>query len=125
MVREREYLFSVDNFNKPIVYTGKKAIGLLLTRLILLKPGSDPLHPEMGVGIENYRYAMGKIEELRDRIKTQIQTYLPDFQSADVTLVATPDHLLNIEITINDTIYVYDSTEAPVAITIDSAKTTA
>ena len=118
MIREREYLFSVNKFNKPIVYDKKKAIGLLLIRLILLEPGSDPFRPAMGVGIKNYRYAMGKLDELRERVKDQIQTYLPCFNAANVSLVHTPDHLCNIEITIDDTIYVYDSKEAPIPISL-------
>ena len=122
MIKEREYLFSVDKFKKPIVYTKKRAIGLLLTRLILLDPGSDPLHPEMGVGIRKYRYTMNTLEELRKRVKDQIDTYLPCFPSSNVNLTLTPDHTCNIEITIDDTTYVYNSNEAPIPITIDDAK---
>lgn len=118
-VQEREYVFSVDEFNKPVVYTGEKAIALLLVRLILLNPGSDPLHPDKGVGIANYRYTMNTLPELKARIKSQIETYMKDYTSAVVNLVMTPDHKLNIEITINGTTYVYDSTNAPVSVTLD------
>ena len=122
MVKEREYLFSVDQYNKPKVYTKKQAIGLMLVRLILLNPGSDPLHPEMGVGIKNYRYTMNTLEDLRRRVEDQINTYLPCFRSSNVSIVQTDNHVCNIEITIDDTIYVYDSKEAPVPIVIDDAK---
>lgn len=122
MVKDREYLFSIDSFNHPIVYTGQKAIGLLLTELILRQPGSDPLHPELGVGITNYRYTMDQLSELKARIQDQANTYLPeDYKCSDITLVTTPDHLCNIEITINGTVYVYNSSEAPVKITIEDA----
>lgn len=121
-VKEKEYLFSIDSFKEPKVVTGKTAIGLLLVRLILLDPGSDPLHPEMGVGIKNYRYAFGKLDELKDRVQAQISTYLPSFSEAKVDITIQDDHTCNIEITINDTMYVYNSNEAPVPITIDSAK---
>lgn len=116
MIKEREYLFSVDNYNKPVVYNKKQAIGLLLVRLILLEPGSDPLHPDMGVGIKNYRYTMYTLEELRKRVEDQINTYLPCFKASNVSIIQTPDHVCNIEITIDDTVYVYDSKEAPVSI---------
>ena len=122
MIKEREYLFSVDRFNKPVVYTKQRAIGLLLTRLILLNPGSDPLHPDMGVGITKYRYTMNTLDELKQRVKKQIETYLPCFPSSNVTLVLTPDHTCNVEITIDNTTYIYNSNEAPVPITIDDAK---
>lgn len=122
MIKEREYCMSVDNFKRPLVYKNQQAIAVLLTRLILLNPGSDPLHPDMGVGITNYRYILGKTEELEKRVKEQISTYLPCFSSSKVELKITEDKLCNIEITIDDVMYVYDSSEAPVPITLDSAK---
>ena len=87
MIKEREYCMSVDNFKRPLVYKNQQAIAVLLTRLILLNPGSDPLHPDMGVEIK-----------------------------------VTEDKLCNIEITIDDVMYVYDSSEAPIPITLDSAR---
>ena len=79
MIKEREYLCSVDKFNKPVVRTKQSAIALLLLRLIILEPGSDPLHPDMGVGIRRYRYTMNTLNELKQRIKDQIDTYIPCF----------------------------------------------
>ena len=76
----------------------------------------------MGVGIKNYRYAMGKLDELKQRIQDQIETYLPCFNSANISIVQTPNHLCNIEITIDDTIYVYDSNEAPIPISLSDAR---
>lgn len=122
MIKETEYCMSVDNFKKPLIYKNQQAIALLLTRLILLNPGSDPLHPEMGVGITNYRYAFGRLDELKQRVQNQISTYLECFSSANVEIKITNDNLCNIEITIDDVIYLYDSSEAPVPITLDSAK---
>jgi hypothetical protein len=118
-VLQREYLFSVNKYNEPTVAEGKAAIALMLIRLILLDPGSDPLHPQMGVGIKNYRYAFNQLEELRVKIEEQIQTYLPEFQNATVVLTRTEDKLCNIEITINDVVYVYDSATAPIAISLE------
>lgn len=122
MIKEREYLCSVDNFKRPVVKNKKTAIGLLLLRLIILEPGSDPLHPDMGVGIKRYRYTINTLDELKKRVKQQIDTYLPCFNAANVELVLTQDHLCNINITIDDTIYTYDSHEAPIPITIDDAR---
>lgn len=118
-VKQREYLFSVNEFNEPSKVEGKSAIGLLLVRLIMMDPGSDPLHPDMGVGIRNYRHGLDNLDDLRSRVESQIQTYLPTFQNADVTIIRTPDKVCNIEITINDITYVYDSTTAPIPITLD------
>lgn len=121
MIKEREYLCSVNKFNKPVVKTKQAAIALLLLRLIILEPGSDPLHPDMGVGIRRYRYTMNTVNELRQRIKDQIDTYIPCFKASEVNLVITPDKLCNVEITVNDTIYTYDSKEAPIPIRIEDA----
>lgn len=122
MIKEREYVLKTDAFKTPVVLENQQAIAMLLMRLILLDPGSDPLHPEMGVGIRQYRYAMGKEEELRERIKNQIHQYLPCFPAGNVEFEITSDKLINIKITIDDTVYVYDSTEAPVPITLEDAK---
>ena len=121
MIKEREYLLSTTVLNQPEVYEKQQAIAMLLMRLILLNPGSNPLHPEMGVGIVNYRYAMGRLDELKSRIAEQIKTYLPCFPAAKVEIVVNPDNTCDIIITIDDAQYRYSSKEAPVPITIDSA----
>lgn len=118
MVKEREYLMSVNKINEPVVETKQRAIALLLLRLILLEPGSDPLHPEMGVGITKYRFSVDTLEELRSRIDSQISTYLPDFLASEINIVINSDRTCNVEITIDDTIYTYDSKNAPVPITL-------
>ena len=121
-VKQREYLFSVNEFNEPAKVENKSAVALLLVRLIMMDPGSDPLHPDMGVGIRKYRYGLDNLDELQKRVEDQIQTYLPNFQNADVTLIRTPDKVCNIEITINDTTYVYDSSTAPIPISLEQLK---
>ena len=120
MIKEREYLLSTTALNQPEVYEKQQAIAMLLMRLILLNPGSNPLHPEMGVGIVNYRYAMGRLDELKDRVKQQIETYLPCFPAGNVEIQINPDNTCDIVITIDDNQYRYSSKEAPVPITIDS-----
>lgn len=119
MVKEREYLISVNKLNEPIVEKEQRAIALLLLRLILLDPGSDPLHPDMGVGIRKYRYSVKTLTELKKRVQQQIERYLPDFIASEVNITINSNKTCNIEITINDTIYTYNSNEAPVAITLD------
>ena len=121
-VRQREYLLSVNIYHEPAKAEEKAAIALLLIRLILLEPGSDPLHPEMGVGIRRYRYALNQLEELQKRIEKQVAQYLPEYQNAKVALIRTPDKLCNIEITIDDVTYVYDSSIAPVPISLEEAR---
>lgn len=118
-VKKREYLLSTNEYNEPSVAEGKTAIALLLVRLILLDPGSDPLHPDMGVGLKSYRYSLDQLEDLKETIEKQIDMFLPDFPDATVALIGTPDKICNIEITIQDTTYVYDSSTAPRPIRLD------
>lgn len=118
MIKNREYLCSVNRINEPIVEKDQRAIALLLLRLILLDPGSDPLHPDMGVGIRKYRFTVETIDELRERVANQIDTYLPDYSASEVNIIINEDHTCNIEITVGDTIYTYDSTQAPYPITL-------
>lgn len=119
-VRAKEYLLSVDNFNNPKVTEGQEAIAMMLLRIILLEPGSDPLHPDMGVGIKNYRYSLSRKSIIENAIMTQINQYMPEFSTSEVNIVEiTSQKVCNIEITVDDTTYVYDSTSMPVALTME------
>lgn len=109
MVKKKEYLLSFNEFKEPEVIYDKQAVGLLLLRLITMDPGTDPLHPDMGVGIRRYRYAMDIEETLAKKIDDQIHTYLPYFEDAEITLTFTPQHTLNVEISMDDIVYVYES----------------
>lgn len=122
-VKQREYLLTVDEFNRPGVVEGTEAIGVLLMRLILLNPGSDPLHPLMGVGIENYRYALNRLDELQQRILDQINVYLPEFTDVEIEMKPIEENkTCNIEITIENTVFIYDSSVAPIPITLTDIK---
>lgn len=109
-----EYSLSVDNFNEPKRYEKAKGIMLLLTRLILLEPGLFQSHPDMGVGlVSRYRYAVDDgtlADNLKARIKTQIDTYLPFLSGVDV-YVKIKNKCFAVNINIDSTIYgiLYDT----------------
>ena len=107
----KEYTFGVNKFKKPNSVTEGNAIGTRLMELIMMEPGDDPLHPDMGVGIKTFRYGINNLDQLKNRVETQIATYLPFYQNVNVALIRTPDKVCNIEITIGNTLYVYDSNE--------------
>lgn len=109
----REYLLDTDNFNKPLVLEDKQAIAALLTRLILLEPGTNPLFPTMGVGIvSRYRYLFKDSEsQLKDDIRNQISMFLPQANCTNVELIYNNDKTVDIEITINNDIFVYKSSD--------------
>ena len=118
-IKEREYMISINSFRRPEVKKNQEAICMLLLRLLLLEPGSDPLHPDMGVGITKFRYGMNTLDKLEKRVTDQISTYLPCYPASNVELEVTGDHLLKVYITINDVVYVYDSEETGIPITLD------
>ncbi len=84
----RESAFSVDDFKNPKIYKNAEAIATLLTRLLLLEPGTIQSHPEMGVGLmSRYRYGVeGSASDLQANYQRQIETYLPDFSGARVSV---------------------------------------
>lgn len=104
----KEYSLSIDEFNNPKVYEGAPALMLLLTRIILLEPGLFQSHPDMGVGLlTEYRFRTdngGLAAELKSRITTQIDKYLPFLTGAEVA-VSVQENSYYISITINGIIY--------------------
>jgi hypothetical protein len=112
---EQETLLSVDSFKKPRVLEGKEAIGTLLVRLIQLEPGTFASRPKMGVGLlSKYRYCdEDKAFELQEHIKSQIRTYLPEYQAVRVTTKLNPGGKLTIDIAIDEILYRYETEVEP------------
>ena len=120
----REHTLSTNSFKKPRVLTGKPAIATLLVRLILLEPGTDPNHPEMGIGlVSKYRFLTEELAlDLMDNIKKQVSLYLPELQCTNVEIGYSPEKIAIIKVTIDDTIYTLDTGAANVPITLQSFK---
>ena len=110
-IKNKEYTFGVDKFNRPNTVEGDVAVGTRLMELIMMEPGDDPLHPDMGVGLNTFRYSINSLDKLKERVESQIATYLPFYQNVTVAIISTPDKVCNIEITIGDSMYIYDSNE--------------
>lgn len=85
----KEPLLSVDKYYKPLVAEGENYATLMLTRLILLEPGTFQTHPDCGVGlVSRFRYASGvDMTKLSNDIKTQVMKYLPQFTLVEVKCV--------------------------------------
>lgn len=86
----------------------------LLTRLLLLNPGTIQSHPDMGVGlVQKYRYSLEGAEiQLQSDYRNQIDTYLPQFTGADVA-VKFKDHQFQIFVQVANTVFafLYDTEE--------------
>ena len=110
----KEYLLKVTPFSEPKVATGREAIATMLSRIILLEPGTNPLHPTMGVGlVSKYRFldSEDKKMRLKNDISKQVETFLPEYQLLEVDLEYSSDKTVDIKIMIDDAIFIYDSSE--------------
>lgn len=101
-----EASMSVDDFESPKMFKDAEATAVLLTRLILLEPGTIQSHPDAGVGImSRFRFSTeNSASELKSRIQDQIETYLPKFRGAKID-VKEKDGQFNITAEIDDTLY--------------------
>ena len=118
----KEYLLSTTTFKEPAIVTGKKAVATMISRIIMMEPGTNPLHPTMGVGLASkYRFLSSPTIEtsLKNDIARQIEQFLPNYQLANVELVYNEDKTVDINIQVDDTVYIYDSSES-VPITLSS-----
>ena len=108
----KEYLFTTDNFKQPATIYGRKAIGMLIARLLLLEPGTDPARPTMGVGlVSKYRYMFpDRLHELRQNIYSQLNTYLFPYSNVAIVLDVI-DKELRVDITVDENTYKYVTKE--------------
>lgn len=107
----KEYTLSVNEFNQPSEAKGKRAIGVLLIRLLLMDKGTDPMRPDMGVGIvSRYRYMFDEdCNTLISDIREQLQTYLLPYSSINNITAEVKDKELHLTIKIDDSTYSYKS----------------
>ena len=101
-----EFSFSVDDFQNPKVTKDAEAIMVVLTRLLLLEPGTIQSHPDMGVGLySHYAFGVEGIEtELQSDFQRQIERYLPQFQGVKIS-VSRKDRALFIYAEIDKVLY--------------------
>ena len=82
----KEYLLSINEFVQPKVLKGESAAFADILRLFLLEPGTNQTHPNMGIGIRSrYRFSdTSEISKLKQEVKDQMETYLPNLLVMDV-----------------------------------------
>lgn len=113
----RDYLLDVNDLNQPKVLdlseieTGKmNSAALLIVRLLLLKKGTYPDYPDLGIDIRSrYRFAFEEeLITLRQELEEQMTLYLPELLpvEVEVSLYRPKDSLDNkilFSITIRET----------------------
>lgn len=103
----KEYVLSINEFMQPKVLVEDQAAYTDIIRLFLLEPGTNQTHPEMGIGIRS-RYRFSDTDEifvLREEVKVQMQTYLPNLLTMDVQIETYGTTLAIFITSENDTVY--------------------
>ena len=108
-----EGLFTTDSYNKPMVLKDKDALAILLLRLLIMVPGTNRRHPEMGVDIRGrYEYSSeDEIDELNDEITQQIETYMPNYASGASVNCTSENHNLKVSINVDGTVFNFTSSD--------------
>lgn len=120
----RDYLLAVNDINRPKVVDMKdikpnkyNSAVTMIARLILIRQGTYPDHPDMGIDIVGrYRFAFeNESITLAREIEEQANKFLPEFYPIHVYCELVQDiekHKINIHIIINEVEYllVYDIT---------------
>lgn len=102
----RDYLLDVNDLNQPKVLdlseieTGKlNSAALLIVRLLLLKKGTYPDYPDLGIDIRGrYRFVFEEeLITLRQELEEQMTLYLPELLpvEVEVSLYRPKDSLEN------------------------------
>ena len=122
----KDYLLDIDDLGKPkVVDMSKIESGvfnpaiLTIIRLIIMRKGTDPDRPDMGIDIVGrYRFSFeSELEMLQQEITDQIERYLPEFIPVNVQVSFVQEQLtdkfvnkIQIAILIQGTLYqiVYD-----------------
>jgi hypothetical protein len=86
MKARNEISFSVNQFDTVKEYTGKYAWAHQVMSLLLLKPGTYPSFPKMGIDLGSYEFT--DVDSFRAKIipeiEHQVETYLPEVPLAGV-----------------------------------------
>ena len=122
--QKKELGIGLNAFNKPVEYSGIDGWVRLFVQLLFTVPGTYPTDPELGIGIQQYRYEFfDEVKsELESKINYQKRTYLPDIPIGDVVL-STDTYMGNFFIVLALKMTV-DSFTDTVWVAIDSAKKT-
>lgn len=89
---KEEFYLEINDFQKIDTISGLYAVARLVQTLCILEPGTYPNHPDMGIGIKNFKFEYADaptISSIQRRINEQISKYLSDanITSVDVELI--------------------------------------
>ena len=84
--------FDLDDFNKPISYSGVDAWVHQIMQLCMLNPGSIPSNPTIGIGITRYEFLLeDDRRKLCNEINRQVPLFYPDMPFTEATVEASQE----------------------------------
>lgn len=88
---KEEFILEIDSFEKVNSISNVYALAKLFQTLVLLKPMTYPNHPDMGIGIEQYKFEYldtETIAEIESNIKSQVARYMDTNQIQEIKVEA-------------------------------------
>lgn len=76
---KKELVLDKNEYNKPKELEDLLAVAQNIQNIMFIEPGTYPNQPELGVGIENYKFEFldtSTINELEDKINKQIDKFI-------------------------------------------------
>lgn len=96
--------FGFDDFRRQKVFINDDAYIQLLKRLLLTRKGTYPSIPDLGIGIQTYRFEdidMLIAGDMKNEITRQINTYIPRLPLEEINIYKLPykgDFILYIDV---------------------------
>jgi hypothetical protein len=87
LYNKKEIILDVDKFNKVSTESGIVGLAINIRNLILLRKKTYPTTPDMGIGIQDYKFEDlddSLISSLQETIHSQINTYIPNTEVESV-----------------------------------------
>lgn len=119
----KEFLLEIGDFDVPKELKGIYADAQQIINLLFLNPGTYQTFPEMGVGLDTYRYDIWDSvfsTKINQKIRSQIMRFLPHLASAEVE-VTQNNGILGIGIQINNELILIKSAKKDDTISIELA----
>jgi hypothetical protein len=85
--------FGVDSFKKPKILNPKESVAQIILNLFMMRPGSMPSMPHIGINIQSYLYKMEEdlnVEGLKQQIFSQCTELLSFISIGDIQVSVVP-----------------------------------
>lgn len=109
-----EFLLSINDFGTTDSYNKLIGLAKLIQTLFLLKPGTYPNHPNMGIGIDNYKFEyldQITLSEIQSNAVDQISKYINCEEVRDIKITGEVNKLNGKKNTINVKVYLTNSVD--------------